>query len=71
MDLMNPANPMNMVNPASPWYHVWNAHTDDTPVSTAVNAAAESGDDTAFVIFLLVALVVGIGAFAWAVFSDL
>lgn len=29
MDLMNPANPLNMVNPASPWYYVWNS-TDDT-----------------------------------------
>lgn len=65
MDLMNPANPMNMVNPASPWYYVWNTH-DDTPAQVV----EASGDETALVLFLVFACFAAFAAFVWVVLSD-
>lgn len=41
MDLLNPANPLNMVNPASPWYHVWNSTSTPSVVLTDTVTTAD------------------------------
>lgn len=72
MDLMNPANPMNMVNPASPWYYVWNAQ-DDTPaepVKATAEAAASGGGDGCFILFMLLMCVIAFAVFLWVTFTD-
>lgn len=75
MDLMNPANPLNMVNPASPWYHVYRAG-DDTQSKGAhevIQVTADVTDKaTAFGLFGVVSLVVvitiALALFIWAIF---
>lgn len=42
MDFMNPANPINLVNPASPWYYVWNTQTG-TAATTVTTPPATVG----------------------------
>lgn len=41
MDLLNPANPLNMINPASPWYHAWNSESSPSVVLTDTVTAAD------------------------------
>lgn len=41
MDLLNPANPLNMINPASPWYHVWNSESAPSVVLTDTVTTAD------------------------------
>lgn len=55
MDLLNPANPLNMINPASPWYHVWNSH------DTTYKAAEVATDVTLTTADKFLLGVVGVG----------
>lgn len=61
MDLLNPANPLNMVNPASPWYHVWN--TESAP-SVVLTDTVTTADKIAFGV-IGVALCAVVVAFAY------
>lgn len=73
MDLLNPANPMNMVNPASPWYHVWNPSDGKPQPQEVIQVTADVHDTaTAFglfgVITLMGVLVAALALFIWVIF---
>lgn len=73
MDLLNPVNPMNMVNPASPWYHVWNPSDGGKEPQEVIQVTADVTDKaTAFGLFgvlsLIVVLGIAAGLFIWAIF---
>lgn len=66
MDLLNPANPLNMVNPASPWYSVWNS------VPEVSGSTTELTTGEAFIVCGIVgALCLMIAGLLWLMFSDI
>lgn len=75
MDLMNPANPLNMVNPASPWYHVWNTTSDNMPVQIATQPVEYTLGITDWIALGLIgggllAVVVGMIFMIWSICTN-
>ncbi|WEU68252.1 hypothetical protein TARRARE_6 [Escherichia phage vB_Ec_Tarrare] len=67
MDLLNPANPLNMVNPASPWYHVWNSVPEESHTVVTELTAGES-----FIIYGIVGVFcLMIAGLLWLMLSDI
>lgn len=69
MDLLNPANPINMINPASPWYHVWNSNESTYKAAeTAVDVTLTIADKIAFGA-IGVGIVAVVCVFAWMLWN--
>lgn len=63
--LMNPANPLNYINPASPWYHIYNNSTKENPpqehTATTVHqtvTTVSNAPDPSFILCILLAIII-------------